>query len=71
MRDGTTISPNGVDLHVEVAGPEDGYPLVLVHGWPDSIRCWDRVVPLLSDRFRVIAYDQRGFGRSGMPDDPK
>lgn len=69
MRDGTTIIPNGVDLHVEVHGPEDGYPIVLLHGWPDSVRCWDRVVPLLADRYRVIAYDQRGFGRSGMPDD--
>lgn len=68
MRDGTIVTPNGVDLHVEVAGPADGYPLVLLHGWPDSVRCWDRVVPRLADRFRVIAYDQRGFGRSGMPE---
>ncbi len=69
MRDGTIVTPNGVDLHVEVHGPEDGYPLVLLHGWPDSVRCWDRVVPLIADRYRVIAYDQRGFGRSGMPED--
>lgn len=70
-RVGTTIAPNGVDLHVEVHGPDDGYPIVALHGWPDSVRCWDRVAPLLAGRHRVIAYDQRGFGRSGMPEDPR
>ena len=69
MRDGTTIIPNGVNLHVEVDGPDDAYPVVLLHGWPDSVRCWDRVVPILAERYRVIAYDQRGFGRSDMPED--
>jgi pimeloyl-ACP methyl ester carboxylesterase len=69
MRDGTTIIPNGVNLHVEVHGPDDAYPVVLLHGWPDSVRCWDRVVPILAERYRVIAYDQRGFGRSDMPED--
>lgn len=68
MRDGVRITPNGVDLHVEVHGPDDAPAVALIHGWPDSIRCWDRVVPRLARTHRVIAYDQRGFGRSGMPE---
>lgn len=71
MREGIRLAPNGVDLHVEVHGPEDGPVVVLVHGWPDSVRCWDRVVPLLARDHRVIAYDQRGFGRSDAPEDPR
>jgi pimeloyl-ACP methyl ester carboxylesterase len=44
--------------------------VVLVHGdWTDS-RLWDPLVPLLRDRFRVIRYDWRGFGRSSRPTRP-
>lgn len=31
----------------ETAGPADGFPVVLVHGWPDDARTWDRVLPEL------------------------
>jgi 3-oxoadipate enol-lactonase len=48
----------------------DGTPLVLVHAdWTDS-GIWDRLVPLLRDRYRVIRYDLRGFGRSSRPTQP-
>lgn len=63
-----TVTPNGVDLHVRTLGPEDGYPLLLLHGWPDSSRCWEDVAPLL-DGYRLLIPDQRAFGRSAMPDD--
>ncbi|NND84869.1 MAG: alpha/beta fold hydrolase, partial [Acidimicrobiia bacterium] len=62
-----TVAPNGVDLHVRTFGPEDGYPILLLHGWPDSSRCWERVAPLLGG-FRLVMPDQRAFGRSGMPE---
>lgn len=62
------ISPGGVELHVATAGPEDGPPLVLLHGWPEDHRCWRSVAPLLGDRYRLLMPDQRGFGRSGMPE---
>lgn len=55
----------GVVLRASVAG--DGEPLVLVHGSFDDLHAWDRVVPLLSDGFRVVAYDRRGHGRSTCP----
>ncbi len=45
-----------------------GRPLVLIHGWPLSADSWDDIaVPLANAGFRLIAYDRRGFGRSGQP----
>ena len=41
-----------------------GTPLVLVHGFPLDNRVWDEQVAGLSDRFRVIAPDLRGFGQT-------
>jgi pimeloyl-ACP methyl ester carboxylesterase len=50
---------------------EGGYPLLLVHGWPETKRIWWRnVQPLTDAGFEVIAPDLRGFGDSGLaPDD--
>jgi pimeloyl-ACP methyl ester carboxylesterase len=47
-----------------------GPPVVLLHEGVVDSRIWDPVVPLLSDRYRVIRYDQRGFGQSPRPDGP-
>jgi pimeloyl-ACP methyl ester carboxylesterase len=41
--------------------------LVLVHGYPDTSRTWDKVAPLLARRFHVVAYDVRGAGDSHIP----
>jgi 3-oxoadipate enol-lactonase len=47
-----------------------GTALVLIHGdWTDA-GIWARLVPLLRDRYRVIRYDLRGFGRSSRPARP-
>jgi pimeloyl-ACP methyl ester carboxylesterase len=47
-----------------------GYPLVLLHGWPETRRIWWRnVAPLASAGFEVIAPDLRGFGDSGLAAD--
>ncbi len=50
---------------------EGGYPLLLIHGWPETRRIWQRnVEPLAEAGFEVIAPDLRGFGDSGLaPDD--
>lgn len=57
----------GVTLNVATAGPEDGPPVVLLHGFPESHRTWRGIVPLLEDRFRLIMPDQRGFAGSDAP----
>ncbi len=53
------------ELFVRQAGPEDAPPVLLIHGWAtDSLFNWYKLIPLLSDRYRVIAVDQRNSGKS-------
>ena len=57
---------DGTDLYVKDWG--SGRPVVLLHGWPLSADSWDAQALALADAgFRAIAYDRRGFGRSGQP----
>jgi len=60
--------PTGVELSVQLGGPEDGEPIVFLHGFPESHRTWRQVLPDLARDFRVVAPDQRGFGASDKPD---
>jgi pimeloyl-ACP methyl ester carboxylesterase len=57
-----------IRMHYVEAGDPTAEPLVLLHGWPQNLHMWRRVIPLLGDRFRVIAADLRGFGQSDAPD---
>lgn len=57
----------GVRLYHRVQGDPDGEVLVLVHGWPDSWYSFSRVLAQLPQRYRAVALDLRGFGRSGRP----
>jgi 3-oxoadipate enol-lactonase len=56
------------DLWYEESG--SGQPVVLLHEGVVDSRIWDPVLPVLNERYRVIRYDQRGFGRSPLPDGP-
>lgn len=58
---------DGTRLHAEVFGPPDGYPIVLIHGITCAIRAWAYQIADLSNDYRVIAFDHRGHGRSGVP----
>jgi pimeloyl-ACP methyl ester carboxylesterase len=60
-------SADGTRLHTEVFGPKNGYPIVLAHGITCSLRAWHEQINDLARDFRVIAYDHRGHGRSGVP----
>jgi len=47
----------------EAGGPSKELPVVLLHGWPDDVRTYDRVVPVLhAAGFRTVAPYLRGFG---------
>ena len=47
-----------------------GFPLLLIHGWPETKRIWHRnIAPLAAAGFEVIAPDLRGFGDSDVPAD--
>ena len=57
---------DGTDLYVKDWG--SGCPVVLIHGWPLNADSWeDQALALAEAGHRVIAYDRRGFGRSGQP----
>jgi pimeloyl-ACP methyl ester carboxylesterase len=60
-------SKDGIRLHAEVFGPEDGYPIVLAHGITCAIRVWAYQIADLAQDYRVIAFDHRGHGRSAVP----
>lgn len=60
---------NGIELDVQDTGPRDAPVLVFLHGFPESHRTWRKQIPHLSDRYRCIAPDQRGYRGSSKPQD--
>jgi pimeloyl-ACP methyl ester carboxylesterase len=62
------VGDGGVELEVFIDGPDDGEPVLLMHGWPDSHRLWrHQVQALTAAGYRTIAPDLRGFGASDKP----
>ncbi len=57
----------GVELDVQIEGPEDAPAVILLHGFPESHRTWRHIVPDLARDHRVVAPDQRGYARSSKP----
>lgn len=62
------IETNGTRIHIEQRGSGD-LALVFLHYYGGSSRTWDRVANELSDRYRIIAIDHRGWGESDAPAD--
>jgi 3-oxoadipate enol-lactonase len=56
---------NGIRICYEVAG--EGEPLLLVHGFGSKKESWIAQFPVLSKKFKVIRFDNRGAGKSGRP----
>ena len=64
MTEARRIRSDGVGLHVELDGPEDGTPVVFLHGVGSSGRTWEWLPGDLTRGRRVVRIDLRGHGRS-------
>jgi 3-oxoadipate enol-lactonase len=62
------VAVQGIHLYYEVHG--SGYPLVLIRGLGSNADHWYCQVPAFSSHYSVVVFDNRGIGRSDMPDSP-
>ena len=62
------VNIDGINIFYREAGPADAPVLLLLHGFPTSSHMFRNLIPLLADRFHVIAPDYPGFGQSDAPD---
>ena len=58
---------DGFNVFYREAGPKDAPTILLLHGFPSSSHMFRDLIPLLADRFHVVAPDLPGFGQSDMP----
>jgi len=62
-----TVDVNGLKVFYRETGTAGAPKLLLLHGFPSSSHMFRDLIPLLADRFHIIAPDLPGFGRSDMP----
>jgi len=64
------VNADGCAIYVEVDGPERAPVLVLSNSLGTTLHMWDAQVAPFSRDFRLVRYDRRGHGRSGVPKGP-
>ena len=63
------VAVGDLTFDVRTLGPDDGEPVVLLHGFPETSLSWSAVAPMLADAgYRVIAPDQRGYSATARPE---
>ncbi len=66
--DSAAVTLGDLTFDVRVAGPADGPPIILLHGFPQTSRCWNTVgAELAGDGMRVLLPDQRGYSPGARP----
>ena len=64
------VSQNGLKIHVREYGTKNNKPtFVMMHGFPDSMHLYDRIVPMLANDRHIITFDFVGWGDSDKPTD--
>ena len=66
-----TIRLNGIELFYRESGHPDSPVILLMHGFPSSSFMFRNLIPLLNNKYRLIAPDYPGFGYSSVPDAKK
>lgn len=64
------IQVNGVELAYRFDGPASGHVIMMSNSLMSDHTMWDVTVPALADRYRVLRYDTRGHGQSGLTPGP-
>lgn len=59
------IATDAGKIFVRTAGK--GQPLLLIHGFPQTMACWHRIAPTLARTYKVVLMDLRGYGWSSAP----
>jgi len=62
-----TVEIGGLNIFYREAGPPDAPIVLMLHGFPSSSRMWEPLLPLLADKYHLIAPDYPGFGHSSAP----
>ena len=62
-----TVEIQGLKIFYREAGPANAPTVLLLHGFPSSSRMWEPLLPLLADKYHLIAPDYPGFGNSSAP----
>src|SRR3990172_3003700 len=63
-----TVKANGINIYYKAAG--EGEPLALICGLNYSLWQWRKMIPGLADHYEVIAFDNRGAGKTDKPPGP-
>ena len=61
----TQINTSGASIHLVKGG--NGFPLLLLHGYPETHLMWHKIAPRLAQEFTVVVPDLRGYGDSSKP----
>jgi pimeloyl-ACP methyl ester carboxylesterase len=65
----TPVAVGDLTFDVRLAGPDDGDPVLLLHGFPETSLSWTQVASQLAEAgLRVVAPDQRGYSPGARPD---
>jgi 3-oxoadipate enol-lactonase len=64
------VNANGCSIHVEVEGPENAPVLMLSNSLGTTLHMWDGQVAPFTQHYRLVRFDRRGHGKSGLPKGP-
>ncbi len=65
-----TLTSQGVTLHIQTDGPDDGRVVMFGNSLGTDLRVWDPMLPYLPEGLRLVRFDKRGHGLSDCPQPP-